>query len=166
MRTLTWCALLLLALLAQAGERLPVREVLIGNRFFKLEVAHTPETRAQGMMDREGLEDGTGMLFVFPLERELSFWMCRCLIDLEIVYLDANGVVVDIQTMAAEKLRKRSETQAEYEERLPHYKSKAPAQFAIELSVGSVEDVELKKGDRIIFDLPVLNRLVEGQPRE
>ena len=66
MRTLTWCALLLLALLAQAGERLPVREVLIGNRFFKLEVAHTPETRAQGMMDREGLEDGTGCSSFFP----------------------------------------------------------------------------------------------------
>jgi len=166
MRTLTWCALFSLALLGQDGARLPVREVQIGNRFFKLEVAHTPATRVRGLMDREGLEDGKGMLFVFPREEERSFWMCRCLMDLEIVYLDADGVVVDIQTMVTEKLRKRSETQAEYEKRLPLYKGKAPAQFAIELSVGSVEDVELKKGDRVLLDLAVLNRLVEGEPPE
>ena len=163
MRAVVWCVPFCLALLGQEPPAVPDQRTLIGNRFFGLEVAHTPAAREQGLMDREELGDGAGMLFVFPEERELSFWMRRCLFDLDIVFLDAAGIVVDIQTMRIQPPRRRGETEMEYQRRLPLHKSKAPAQFAIELPGGCVEYTGLRVGDRVALDLPLLLRLVAGE---
>jgi uncharacterized membrane protein (UPF0127 family) len=166
MRASVWCGLVSLALLAQGGKPLPVRDVLIGTQFFRLEVAATPATREHGLMERDNLAFDAGMLFVFPKEKELVFWMYNTRLDLDILFLDATGKVVDIQTMPTERPRKTSETEEEYEGRLPRYTSKAPAQFAIELKVGSAQMSGVKVGERVSLDLPALNRLVAGQRDE
>lgn len=168
MKVAIWCALVSLALLAQGDDKpLPVlKDVLIGNQFFQIEVAHTPQTRQHGLMDRDELGFDVGMLFVFPVEEERVFWMCRTRIDLDIVFLSAAGVVVDIQTMAAEVPRKPGETETDYEARLPRYPGKAPAQFAIELQAGTAAAVGLRDGDRVPLDIPYLNRLVASEVGE
>ena len=117
-------------------------------------------------MDRDLLPFGQGMLFVFPAPEELVFWMCRTRIGLDILFLDADGVVVDIQTMPAEPPRKFRETEADYENRLPRYKSRQPAQFAIELSADTAAAVGVKVGDRIPLDLPALRLLVAKEQDE
>ena len=148
-------------------KALPVlKDVLIGNQFFQIEVAHTPQTRERGLMDRDELGFDGGMLFVFPVAEERVFWMCRTRIDLDIVFLDAAGVVVDIQTMPAELPCKPGETETDYEARLPRYASKAPAQFAIELQAGTAAAAGLREGDRIALDIPALNRLVATENAE
>ena len=40
-----------------------------------VEISDTEESRQLGLMNRDYLSDGMGMLFVFPKEASLSFWM-------------------------------------------------------------------------------------------
>jgi hypothetical protein len=45
-----------------------------------------------------------GMLFVFPEPRMLSFWMYECLIDIDVIFLDASGTVTAIHRMPVSRL--------------------------------------------------------------
>ena len=61
-----------------------------------LELAVDDAERARGLMFRETIAPKWGMLFVFPDERPLSFWMKNTLIPLDMIYIDAEGRVVSI----------------------------------------------------------------------
>ena len=59
-----------------------------------VEFADDSRERQQGLMCRETVPHGTGMLFVFEAPRVLSFWMFNTYAPLDIVYLDdSRGVV-------------------------------------------------------------------------
>jgi uncharacterized membrane protein (UPF0127 family) len=66
------------------------------------EVAATQADREQGLMYRASLGPNEGMLFVFDEIAFHCFWMKNTEIPLSIAYLDDNGVVTDVQEMAAE----------------------------------------------------------------
>src|SRR5918992_1579604 len=53
----------------------PAPTVTIGDASFVVELAVTPQERAQGLSGRPGLAPGTGMLFIFGTEDLYSFWM-------------------------------------------------------------------------------------------
>lgn len=106
-------------------ERLPPPGeawVIFGSDTLGVELARTPEERAAGLMYRETLPAGRGMLFVFQESRIRSFWMRNTLIPLDIAYLDENLRIVDIQPMDPET-----------EEGHP---SARPAMFALEVPQG------------------------------
>jgi uncharacterized protein len=96
--------------------------VVFGSDTVRAELARTDQERARGLMERESLPDGTGMLFIFPDVAPRSFWMQNTYIPLDIAFMDADGVIVDIQAM--EPL---DETFTE---------SAAPAMFALEVPQG------------------------------
>jgi hypothetical protein len=54
----------------------------------------------------------SGMLFVYPSERPLSFWMKNTQIPLSIAFLDAGGRIINIETMIPFQtmIRYRSQT--------------------------------------------------------
>lgn len=62
-----------------------------------LEVAATPEALRQGLMYRQSLADGHGMLFVFPTEEDHAFWMKNTLIPLDMVFIAGDGRIVGIR---------------------------------------------------------------------
>ena len=64
---------------------------------FRVEIADEPAERAQGLMNRESMGLGAGMLFVFQDEGPLAFWMRNTLIPLDILFFDATGTLVTIQ---------------------------------------------------------------------
>jgi uncharacterized membrane protein (UPF0127 family) len=96
--------------------------VIFGADTVVAEIARTPDERATGLMYREELPGGTGMLFLFDDSQIRSFWMQNTYVPLDIAYLDASLSVVSIHAM--EPLTTDG------------YESAAPAMFALEVPQG------------------------------
>jgi uncharacterized protein len=64
------------------------------------EIVDTPEGHATGLMGRKHLGDNSGMLFVFPRNRKLSFWMANTYIPLDIAFVDDKGTIKQIEKMS------------------------------------------------------------------
>ena len=64
-----------------------------------VEVCDTKDARQRGLMNREYLPDGSGMLFIFPEESRLSFWMKNTKIPLSIAYISKSGEILNIEDM-------------------------------------------------------------------
>lgn len=60
------------------------------------EVASTPETREKGLMFREHLPKGGGLLFIFEVSKPYRFWMKNCKFPIDIIWINAEKEVVHI----------------------------------------------------------------------
>lgn len=87
---------------SQEGPGRGMAWVIFGSDTVVAEVAATPEERREGLMYREELPEGTGMLFVFPDEDLRSFWMSNTFIPLDIGFIDAHNRLVDVKQMEPE----------------------------------------------------------------
>ena len=65
----------------------------------EVELATTFEEQILGLMYRDKLEENDGMLFVFPREKVLSFWMKDTRIPLSIAFIQADGRIIQIESM-------------------------------------------------------------------
>lgn len=123
--------------------------VELSGKKFVLELALDDDKRFQGLSDREEIPADGGMLFVFPESRQLNFVMRRCLVPIDLIFVDSGGRVVAMHAMEVEPY-------ATPDQELKVYSSRFPAQFAIELAGGTLETLGLEQGDKV--DLP-LDRL-------
>jgi uncharacterized membrane protein (UPF0127 family) len=108
--------------------------VIFGADTVRAEVARTSAERQRGLMYRDDVPPGTGMLFVFDEAQVRSFWMQNTYVSLDIAFLDADLRVVDIQQMEA-----RSED---------FHESRAPAMFALEVQKGWLGEHGIEIGDQ------------------
>jgi uncharacterized membrane protein (UPF0127 family) len=120
-------------LLPQQGE--PV--------YVSVEIANTEEKRQLGLMYRTGLPETHGMLFLFPREGPLSFWMKNTPRSLDIIYINSAHLIISIAR----------NTVPFSEENIPSGK---PAQFVLEVNGGFCQRHGINEGDRVEFptDLP------------
>ena len=115
--------------------------VVFGADTVVAEIAATADERAQGLMYREDVPDGTGMLFVFQDNANRAFWMANTYIPLDIAYMDPSYRIIDIVQM--EPLV--TET----------YPSSGPAMFALEVRQGWFEEQGIAVGAQpeIVFGI-------------
>jgi uncharacterized membrane protein (UPF0127 family) len=71
-----------------------------GQARFTVEVVDTPDTRARGLMFREAMPAGAGMLFVFEQPVRAVFWMKNTLIPLDMIFADPSGRVTHVHANA------------------------------------------------------------------
>lgn len=91
--------MMLLPLLACAHGGAATTTLRVGTTELAVEIADTPEERAQGLMYRDHLADDRGMLFVYPDAQERRFWMKNTRIPLSIAFLDPAGTILSIADM-------------------------------------------------------------------
>lgn len=114
-----------------------------GSRCFEVEVAATEPARQTGLMGRQNLDEGKGMLFVYEKPEKLSFWMKNTLIPLDMVWLDGNRKVVYIKENARPCL----------ELNCPKFAPDVYAQYVLEVNAGAAAKIGLHPGDGAEFFL-------------
>ena len=120
----------------------PPAKLAVGRATLWTEFVTNDSLRALGLSKRPRLDWNAGMLFVFPDARQRTFWMVDCFFDLDIAYLDPNGVVRDIQTMVIEP--------GVPPERLRRYPSRTDdIMYALETNRGWMTSNGLRVGDTI-----------------
>ena len=67
---------------------------------FTVEVADDAQERATGLMNRDAMPSSAGMLFVYTTPQAARFWMRNTLIALDMIFIDAAGVVTKVHENA------------------------------------------------------------------
>ncbi|MES3005976.1 MAG: DUF192 domain-containing protein [Patescibacteria group bacterium] len=118
--------------------------VQIGQSEFLAEIADTEELQGLGLSGRIALNPGEAMLFVFPVPSYYSFWMKDMKFPIDIVWIDENNTIVTVISNVTPESYPKS------------FSSDTNALYVIELSAGTAEAQNIKKGDRVIFDKNLL----------
>ena len=112
-------------------------------------MAFTEAEQSKGLMNRDKPAETGGMLFVSDTMSRNSFWMKGCRFDLDLIYMDAQGVIVAMHRMKMEKPQQRNESEEAYYDRLPTYDSGKPPLFVLELVAGQIDFLGLQVGDKL-----------------
>lgn len=104
---MTRCVAVAVALTIWAGQAMAACQPDVvslrgdwGETRFGIELADTPQERSRGLMFRESMPRGAGMLFVYEQPQRASFWMKNTLIPLDMIFVDATGTVTAIHHRA------------------------------------------------------------------
>ncbi|MBJ6978815.1 MULTISPECIES: DUF192 domain-containing protein [unclassified Luteimonas] len=111
--------------------------VEVGGERFTVEVANDNASRARGLMFRDALADGHGMLFIHDQEERQAYWMKNTRIPLDILYFDGSLRLVSQQ---------RDVPPCSAGDRCPPYPSNAPALYVLELNAGEARRLGLRDG--------------------
>lgn len=119
------------------SETLRIRTASGAEVPIEAEIAANGADQARGLMHRRRLADGAGMLFVFPSDRRMSFWMKNTYVPLSIAYIASDGRILEIHDM--EPL---SET-AVNSERFARYALEVPRGWFSRAGIGIGDRLEL-----------------------
>ncbi|MCI5065935.1 DUF192 domain-containing protein [bacterium] len=108
---------------------------------FFLEIANTPSQRSKGLMYRKHLAPDRGMLFIFPEEKQQSFWMKNTFISLDMIFVSPDQQVVGIVHSAPPLTEDRQTVPAK-------------STHVIELPAGTAKTHQITKNTRVKFHTP------------
>ncbi len=110
-------------------------EIKINDKISHAEVAFTQKGRTIGLMFRDKLDNDHGMLFIYPQEQNLSFWMKNTKIPLSIAFINTQGIITQIDSMAPYSLMSHA--------------SKEKVKYALEMEVGWFRKNGIKVGSKV-----------------
>ena len=128
---------LCLALFALAGCASGGSWVELGGQRYSVEVADDDAERSRGLMFRDAMPAGHGMLFIHDREEPQAYWMKNTRIPLDILYFD------DERRLVAQQ---RDVPPCSLGNACPSYPSNAPARFVLELNAGEAARLGLDDG--------------------
>lgn len=119
--------------LLEDGETLEIR----------CEVAATYFEKVQGLQHREGLEPGSGMLFVYNEPERVAFIMPNMNFPLDIVFIAENGTVLNVEEAAVEPPDTPTHE-------LVRYRSDGEARWVLEMNQGLAREHGIGPGTKVI----------------
>ena len=126
--------------LASGSSTLTI-DTAAGERQFTVELARTPSEMELGLMFRQSMPADAGMLFIYPSERQVEFWMKNTFIPLDMLFISTDGHVRHITERA-----------------IPLDETPIPSVEAVravlEVNGGTVSRLGIKEGD--VVRLPAL----------
>lgn len=125
-------------------QKFPSSELTIisatGPHRFKVELAETPSQMTQGLMFRTSLAPDAGMLFDYKQPTLATMWMHNTLIPLDMLFVDAEGRIVNIHQRAVPQS-------------LDIIAAAAPVRAVIELNGGTASRLGIEPGDRVVYPI-------------
>ena len=125
-------------------QQFPTSELTIisatGPHRFKVELAKTPAQMTQGLMFRTSLAPDAGMLFEYQQPTMATMWMRNTLIPLDMLFVDAQGRIVNIHERAVPQ---SDDVIAAAE----------PVRAVIELNGGTAARLGIEPGDRVVHPI-------------
>jgi uncharacterized membrane protein (UPF0127 family) len=122
-------------------ERAPLTTVRIktagGERRVTVELAVTPDEQQRGLMHRQALRAGHGMLFPFPLPKTASFWMKDTPLPLDLLFVRPDGTIAAILPGKPEDLTPISAGE--------------PVIAVLEIAGGSARTLGIAAGDHVTW---------------
>ncbi|MBI2190442.1 MAG: DUF192 domain-containing protein [Planctomycetes bacterium] len=104
-----------------------------------VEVAETEEQRAKGLMFRDSLPEDQGMLFVYPADEKVRFYMLNVRFPLSVAFIGSDWQIQQIEDMQPR-------------EEMPVY-SQHPIRYVLEMNEGWFERHGVGLGDRVQANL-------------
>jgi uncharacterized membrane protein (UPF0127 family) len=132
---------------APQSTPLPVSDIRFPDGFkVAAELALTPETQERGLMYRTEMTEDHGMLFVFPKEAWVQFWMKNTWMDLDMVFIGADKKITKIYNRVPRSYPGWADDKVA---KVPGY-----GLYVLELSRGVAKKHKLKTGEKLDFALP------------
>src|SRR5690606_38586320 len=101
-----------------------------------IEIADDDSTRTRGLMQRPSMDDGTGMVFIFPTSDYQSFWMANTQMSLDMMFVNSDSTIVEIhkytRPLSAENIG-----------------GSRLSRFVVEVPAGYTDTQGIVEGDRI-----------------
>jgi uncharacterized protein len=116
--------------------------VELGGHRYEVEIADDDAERVRGLMFRDALAEGHGMVFVHDRQEPLAYWMKNTRIPLDILYFDNDRRLVGQQ---------RDVPPCSAGDRCPPYPSGAPARYVLELNAGEAARIGLENGTQLVL---------------
>ncbi len=108
----------------------------------RIELATDDDTRERGLMFRDRVPAGTGMLFMFTQAGEYPFWMKNTLVPLDMIWLDDQRKVVHVA----------SNVPPCKADPCPSYPPNATAKYVLELGAGEAARHRVVNGATLAFE--------------
>jgi uncharacterized membrane protein (UPF0127 family) len=107
-----------------------------GVHTFAVELAATDAERSRGLMYRREVPEGTGMLFDFKQDLNITMWMKNTYVSLDMIFIRADGRIHRI----AENTEPESEKVVA---------AGAPVRAVLEVVAGTARKLGIRPGDRV-----------------
>lgn len=120
--------------------------VKLGKHTIEVEIADSLARQRQGLMNRDSLPEGKGMLFIYKYEDYLTFWMKNTLIPLSIAFFNEDKELLEILDMEVEPL-------LILDSKRKRYRSKSKAKYALEVPKGWFRKKGISPDKELAFEL-------------
>ncbi len=121
-----------------------IAKVNINQLILNVELADTPEKRAQGLADRDNLATDSGMLFIFDKTDKYKFWMKGMKFPLDFIWIK-DDTIVDLHSDVQPIPEGISDDQ------IPILSPKEPINRLLEVNTGTIFKNNIKVGDKVRF---------------
>jgi uncharacterized membrane protein (UPF0127 family) len=103
-----------------------------------IEIAKDDYSRELGLMFRKSMEENQAMLFIFPMDQKLSFWMRNTYIPLDMMFVNSANKIITIH--------KNTQTLSDQS-----YAATENGKYVVETVAGYTDKHNIKVGDYINY---------------